>query len=148
MGQRVERYHRDQLRKIALPGKAVTALFWILPVGKWKMGELDTYWDHFTNPGSRCHDFGLLLVRDTQSRQRERQSESTNLSNNLSTALAECEGGDLFDLVPEAEGHGSKSAAERQLPGFLVLSGAYPQPGWGVLVPVGTNRRGCREFEV
>ena len=48
MGYRIDSYTREELGKIALPGRAVSTLFWVLPVGRWRPSELDDWWNHFT----------------------------------------------------------------------------------------------------
>lgn len=132
MGQRVESYSRDHLRKISLPGNAVATLFWVLPVGSWGMGELDAFWRHFTRPGSLCHDIGLLLVRDTQCDPASTPPDTTDLAE----PLLHAEGGQVSDLIPEAAHHWRDHDFRHDCRGFLLFSGAYPQPGWGVMVPV------------
>jgi len=113
------------LHRISAPGAVVPSLFWMLPVGHWRMGELDECWRMFTSPEGRdCHGLGLMLVKDNYQRDREREPRA-----DLSRVAAR-----LGDLVPEGVrnrfGDSYTVAKERQL---LFLSGAYPQPGWGVL---------------
>jgi len=132
VGYRVEAYSLDELHRISAPGAVVPSLFWMLPVGQWGMGELDECWKMFTSPEERdCHDLGLILVREHSQSDRERESRA-----DLSQIAAR-----LGDLVPEGVrnriGFSSAGAEARQL---LFLSGAYPQPGWGVLVTLRERR--------
>ena len=131
MGYRIDSYKRDELRKIALPGQAVSTLFWVLPMGRWNTGELDRWWEHFTRHPGTCQALGLLLVRDHSARA-DRKSEQ---SADLQKGLAAIDGGSLADLIPEAERHTQydKYRSHRGK-SLLIFSGAYPQPGWGVML--------------
>lgn len=125
MGFRVENYSLNELHRIAVPGAVAPSLFWALPVGDWNHGELDKVWRWFTESSSNCNDYGLLLVKEMG----RRGADAANVS------LASL-GAKLSDLMP--------AGAERFLhprdrdrgesARVLVLSGGYPQPGWGVLV--------------
>lgn len=126
MGYQVENYSLDELHRIAVPGAVAPSLFWALPVGAWHTDELDWMWSWFTNPQrqSMCNDYGLLLVKDT----RRRGDAEADVS------LASV-GAKLSDLMPAgAERFVSPSAYVGKSMRVLVLSGGYPQPGWGVLV--------------
>lgn len=130
MGYRIDNYTREELGKIAIPGRAVSTLFWVLPLGRWRPGELEDWWRHFTQEPGDCNALGLLLVRDHGGT----SSAGTNPGTNLAQSLAKAEGGDLLDLIPEARHHWrGEPKAKKSL---LVLSGAFPQPGWGVLIPM------------
>lgn len=124
MGFSVESYDLSELNRISVPGAVVPSLFWALPIGNWRRGELDVLWRTFTGAGNNCRDYGLLLVKD---RNRDPPRETTiNL-----TSL----GGRLSDLVPGgAVRFLSPSALQEEPRRLLILSGGYPQPGWGVLV--------------
>jgi hypothetical protein len=136
MGFRIESYHRDELRKIAIPGKAVSTLFWVLPIGKWGIGELDRWWAHFTQSQGLCQQIGLLLVRDLFERGNAATADTADLTHGLENAT----GGSLLDLIPEAEQHWQgQRGSNPEMKSILVLSGAYPQPGWGVLIPAGNG---------
>lgn len=128
MGYRVEAYSLDELQRIGAPGAVVPSLFWVLPVGQWAADELDKCWQMFTSPDERdrdCHDLGLLLVKDHTQSNHERESRA-----GLSQIAARLE-----DLVPEGvRGQIGISSSGEKVRQLLFLSGAYPQPGWGVLV--------------
>jgi hypothetical protein len=143
MGFRIENYTRDDLRKVALPGHAVSTLFWVLPIGHWKMGELDRWWNFFTQRDGYCQQLGLLLVRDLS-----RNQIATDTAN-LASPLATADGGSLLELIPELEVHSHDLGVgiNNRHTGLLVLTGAYPQPGWGVFIPLGKNMQDAQEFE-
>ncbi len=136
MGFQVENYSLNELQRIAVPGAVAPSLFWALPVGGWNPRELEEVWRWFTEHQSQCNDFGLLLVKERG----RRDDEQANVS------LASV-GAKLSDLMP--------AGAERFLhprdrdrgesPRMLVLSGGYPQPGWGVLIE--WRLRDIRRFE-
>jgi len=136
MGFRVDNYSLNELHRIAVPGAVAPCLFWVLPVGRWNHRELEDVWRWFTERPSQCNDYGLLLVKEMG----RRESDAPNVS------LASV-GAKLSDLMP--------AGAERfihprdrdcgETPRVLVLSGGYPQPGWGVLVEC--REEGIQRFE-
>ncbi|MEI6454348.1 MAG: hypothetical protein WCO31_07115, partial [Actinomycetes bacterium] len=143
MGFRVEAYSLNELHRIAVPGKVAPSLFWALPVGDWNQRDLDEVWRLFTerlpsqcNDSSQCNDFGLLLVKEMG----RREHKPTNVS------LASV-GAKLSDLMPAGAERflhpRDRDQSESQK--ILVLSGGYPQPGWGVLVE--WRRRDIHRFE-
>jgi hypothetical protein len=114
----------SELHRVAVPGEVAPALFWALPVGEWRPNELDDVWWLFTEQSSKCNKFGLLLVKDLG----RKDPKQTNVS------LASL-GAKLSDLVPPGAKRFARSAfKDISSPRILVLSGGYPQPGWGVLV--------------
>jgi hypothetical protein len=132
MGYRIECYSLNELRRVALPGAVAPALFWALPVGTWLPGELDEMWGSFTEHQGECHDYGLLLAKDLQRPIRGDSRRPKREDSDISLASV---GGKLSDLIPAgAERFVRHSAFQGELPRVLVLSGGYPQPGWGVLV--------------
>ncbi len=112
MGYRVSEYSRDELRRVSLPGNAVSTLFWVVPLGRWDTGHLDQWWRLFTTGDGTCRQLGLLLVQDHTT---ERQATASWAR--------------LDEVVPSAE---VRSTDTKEHPRLLVLSGAYPQPGWAV----------------
>ena len=142
MGYRIQNYTRDNLRKIALPGNAASTLFWVVPLGNWDLKQIEKLWLHFTKkPGVACHDVGLLIVRDNWIEREARKDQKAggheggylNLDDTLSKI--KIESGNLADLVPEAVNHGGNNLNDNTR-SLLVLSGAFPQPGWGVIIPL------------
>ncbi len=126
MGYRVKTYSFEELRRISVPGAVVPSLFWLLPVGKWHPGDLNDLWHLFTNAeAGLCHDVGLVLVKDMIEDRLYSQS-----SLDLSSLAA-----NLLDILPQGAEEYIPKAHRCETPGqFLLLSGAYPQPGWGLLV--------------
>lgn len=135
MGFRIESYSLSELHRIAVPGEVPPSLFWALPVGDWRPGELDQVWQWFTERPGECNNFGLLLVKD--------MGRHTAEQDNVNLASV---GAKLSDLMPAgAERFARSSAYQGEAPRVLVLSGGYPQPGWGVLVE--WSRLDVQEFE-
>lgn len=134
MGFRVKNYSLNELHRIAVPGAVAPSLFWALPVGDWNHGELDEVWRWFTERRNECNDFGLLLVKEMG----RRDDEQTNVS------LASV-GAKLSDLMPAGAEQFLHPRDRDESPRILVLSGGYPQPGWGVLVE--WRRRDIHRFE-
>ena len=134
MGFRVESYSLSEIHRIAVPGAVAPSLFWALPVGDWRPGELDEVWRWFTEHLGECYDFGLLLVKEMG----RREGEAVNLS--LTSV-----GAKLCDLMPAGAERFARSSAYRgESPRVLVLSGATLSPDGGVLVEW---RRDIRRFE-
>lgn len=124
MSYRIESYSLNELHRIAAPGAVTPSLFWALPVGNWRPGELDEVWRWFTQRGSACYDYGLLLVKDLG------RGHADAGDVNLASV-----GARLADLMPTgAERFMSPSELRQDSRRVLVLSGGYPQPGWGVLL--------------
>jgi hypothetical protein len=124
MGYQVENYSVSELHRISVPSTVAPCLFWVLPVGNWRAGELHRVWQWFTEQHSICNGYGLLLVKEG----RRREDTGTDVS------LASV-GADLSDLMPlGAKRFVSPSALDPVCQRVLVLSGGYPQPGWGLLI--------------
>ncbi len=135
MGYRVESYSLNELHRIAVPGKVASSLFWVLPVGNWQPGELEEFWRWFTVSPSECKNFGLLLVKEMGRREKGEA--------NVSLASV---GAKLSEVMPiGAERFVRPLEFRGDSPRVLVLSGGYPQPGWGVLVE--RQQRGIHQFE-
>lgn len=124
MGYRIESYTLDELQRVSLPGTAATALFWVIPLGKWPMGTLDNLWYEFTAVEGIWKELGLLLVK--------RFGEDNSASNANLKALVSS--GKLNELLPKGAVKNVARIPSEQRRGFLICSGAYPQPGWGVWV--------------
>jgi hypothetical protein len=129
MGNKIETYSLTELNRISTPGKVVPALFWMIPIGEWDSYELEKLWNHFTSRKSRCNELGLMLVKNTNTRNNDGGSIQTS---NLSELT-----GKLSDLLPSGVrtlyDHEYLSNNERKNQ-VLILSGSYPQPGWGVII--------------
>jgi hypothetical protein len=126
MGYIIETYTLSELNKISTPGRVVPALFWMIPVGEWDSNELEKLWDLFTKKISKCNELGLMLVKNYNNRNLERDTiQNSNLT------------GKLIDLLPSGissiydNDYLSNKKRKNQI---LVLSGCYPQPGWGILI--------------
>ena len=143
MGYEIETYDRESLRKIAIPGHAVTTLFWVLPLGRWTRNELNPWWDHFTDKDGLCKRTGLLIAK-SQQRRRETNAGVADLS----AGANEQSGANLLDLIPESD-HYLNRETDRLFgkKSFLVLSGAFPQPGWGVRIEFGSDLNTPAQFE-
>ena len=143
MGYPIETYNRESLRKIAIPGHAVTTLFWVLPIGQWNRAELDPWWEHFTKKDGLCRRTGLLIAKSG-----ERRRDDNLGTANLSSRGNEQAGANLLDLIPESGNHlNHETDSHFGKQSFLVLSGAFPQPGWGVRIEAGSKLRTPAQFE-
>ena len=124
MGFKINTYSIEELNKISSPGKIVPVLFWLIPIGEWDNDEIRKLWDLFTGKKSqsKCAKLGLMLIKDPDNHH--------NSSSNKST-------GNLLDLFPAgvkeiySEKYHSPKDKKKQI---LILSGSYPQPGWGILI--------------
>lgn len=129
MGYKIETYSLAELNRISTPGKVVPALFWLIPVGQWDYHELEQLWFQFTRSQSICNDLGLMLVKNTD-------SWNTNTISRQTSDLSDLTG-KLYDLLPSGirkiynDEYLSPKNKKNQI---LILSGSYPQPGWGVLI--------------
>ena len=128
MGYQVENYSLNELHRIAVPGSVPPTLFGALPVGRWDHVKLDRVWRWFTKNPSECNDFGLLLVKSMD------RPEHGEANVDLGSV-----GAKLFDLMPAGSEQfiHPRDKDRGETPKVLVLSGGYPQPGWGVLVEGG-----------
>jgi hypothetical protein len=124
LGLRVAEYSRDELRRVALPGNAVSTLFWVIPLGRWRFGELDHWWRLFTQGHGPCRETGLLIVKDELSGPHYSRNEESDADRSEASSWAR-----LDELMPNS---GPKDRGREDRPRLLVLSGAYPQPGWAV----------------
>lgn len=129
MGYKIETYSLAELNRISTPGKVVPALFWVIPVGQWDSYKLEKLWHHFTKRESICNELGLMLVKNTDRWDTHADSRQTSDLSDLT--------GRLSDLLPS--GISTIYDDEYLFPKekknqILILSGSYPQPGWGVLI--------------
>lgn len=129
MGYKIETYSLAELNRISTPGKVVPALFWVIPVGQWDSYKLEKLWHHFTKRESICNELGLMLVKNTDRWDTNADSRQTSDLSDLT--------GRLSDLLPSGistiydDEYLSPKEKKNQI---LILSGSYPQPGWGVLI--------------
>ncbi len=131
MGQSLNTFSVKELENISLPGKAVPALFWIIPIGSWEKSALDKLWNHFTRSVNICSELGLMLIKDEFGTTKTGQKFSQSFSN-LSDLTAM-----LKDVLPAGVNkiYDLDKSPRRHLNSqLLILSGAYPQPGWSVLL--------------
>ena len=128
MGYRIESYTIDELQRVALPGTAATALFWAIPLGNWPGAALQNLWHEFTRGNGVCRRLGLLLAKDTH-QVRDGALRKSNLSGLVDS-------GKLVDLLPKGAVRHAASVPGNSACGFLICSGAYPQPGWGVWIDI------------
>lgn len=124
MGQRIHTYSLSELNKISTPGKVIPSLFWLIPIGEWDYNELSKFWTHFTKNRSICKEMGLMLVKTNDIK--KEPTQTSNLSGLT---------GKISEILPS----GTKTIYRDELQlnkklknQVLILSGSYPQPGWGV----------------
>lgn len=134
MGYYIESYTLGELDRISGPGEVPASLFWALPVGAWQPSDLVEVWHWFTEHPSVGRNLGVLLVKEPGRRQGEK--DTLNLAS---------VGAKLSDVMPAgAERFVRSSAYRSDWRRVLLLSGGYPQPGWGVLVEWPSG--GCTQF--
>ena len=124
MGMRLRAYTAADLRSISLPGRTLPALFWAVPLAPWKEDDLEQHWHAFTNGESALKRLGLFLAPAT-SGDTEGQSPLRAGASRLGAVVSE--------VVPTEYVTG-RLAGESQPYPLLLLSGAYPEPGWGVAI--------------
>lgn len=129
MGTRIDDYTRADLERMSLTGKAVSALFWVIPTGRWNSRASDAMWSFFTRdaPESLCHRVGLFVARTFR-----HESDGVHACRDEDQPAA-----NLSDLIPQVSmlPPETRKRFERTA-GLLVASAAYPQPGWGLYLPL------------
>lgn len=136
MGYKIETYSLSELNKISTPGKVIPSLFWLIPIGHWDSYELEQLWNNFTRKKSRCQELGLMLVKNNN-----RWDSENNIS--IQTSDLSDLTGKLTDILPSGinsiyeNNYFTPKENNNQV---LILSGSYPQPGWGVLTSIKNNR--------
>ncbi len=126
MGYKINTYSISELKRISTPGRVIPALFWMIPIGKWDYYDLENLWFHFTNNSSRCKELGLFIVKELD--------KSINLKE--SSDLYDLTG-KLSDLLPSGVNkiYGNEYLYNNEKKHqVLILSGSYPQPGWGIIL--------------
>ena len=110
----------SELQKLSIPGRSVPSFFWLIPLGNWDQKKIKVLWDFFNEEESICRDIGLMIVKDN--------SDNTINVTDFSVLTAK-----LSDILPAgvAEMHEDNNSSIDQA---LILSAAFPQPGWGVLI--------------
>jgi hypothetical protein len=133
MGFHTKSYDLNEISNLKDRGNIIPTLFWAIPIGKWSDGEISTLWHQFTqsHEDSSCENVGLLLVKDGNDRNSEPNSNNIDLSP-LSASLKE-----LFPKKHNCFDLNSSKA-------ILILSGNYPQPGWGVCID--HSKKGGSDF--
>ncbi len=123
MGHRIQSYTLSELKRISVPGAVAPCLFWALPIGSWRPKELDEMWRYFAEADNEARKYGLLIVLDTEGHGSKQSLDLQML------------GAKLQEVVPRGlERQLRPSVFELNKRRMLILSGGYPQPGWGVLV--------------
>jgi hypothetical protein len=129
MGYEIETYSLAELNRISTPGKVIPSLFWVIPVGQWDSFKLKKLWHQFTRWKSKCNELGLMLVKNSDRLDTDADSRQMSDLSDLT--------GRLSDLLPSGihtiydDEYLSDKEKKNQI---LILSGSYPQPGWGVLI--------------
>ncbi len=128
MGIRIQSYTLSELRRISIPGCAAPCLFWVVPIGKWPESHLNLLQEVFSRDRGVCAETGLLLVKNQPETGRESRLDGCR------TGDGYFEAGQIQNLMPpNVDRFLSPSSDESQGMRLLILSGAYPQPGWGLL---------------
>lgn len=124
MGFQVKEYDISELHRISIPGRVTPCLFWTIPIGAWKSDELTELWEHFTRRPGKCHDLGLVLLKETPL-----GTETRNVRSYVDLAK-------VSDFLPAgaARHHRDVESRMRDVRKVLIMSGGYPQPGWGLLL--------------
>lgn len=124
MGFEVKNYDLGEIIELKERGNIIPSLFWAIPIGKWQDGDLNNLWYSFTNANKEtlCKSVGILLVKNI----RERRSADPNKKELDLTPIT----ASLKELFPKKH----KFYEEFEHKGILILSGNYPQPGWGVVI--------------
>lgn len=87
-----------------------------MPAGNWKPWDLDSWWDFFTQSESNCNSYGMLLALNRHERPTNR-----TIAN-------------FSEIIPEFNKRNTPFDSKQMPASIFVTSGAYPQPGWGVLI--------------
>ena len=124
MGFELKNYDLGEVIELKERGNIIPSLFWAIPIGTWQDGDLHTLWHSFTNNDHEtlCKSVGLLLLKNMRDR---RGNDPNKKELDLSPITAT-----LKELFPKKH----KFFQEFDYKGILILSGNYPQPGWGVVV--------------
>ena len=133
MGYRINTYSITELNKLTSPGSVVPALFWAIPLGNWNYNDLDNLWRLFTDEGfntknrySFCKTLGLLLVKNNFDTKNDIKANLSSITGKLEDLLPE----GINTIYKQNEFDSDNNISNK----FLVLTGNYPQPGWGLFV--------------
>jgi len=119
MGFQVKKFDSRNISQLTIPGKAVSTLFWAIPVGDWDNFEVNKWWKHFVLRPSCSKNFGLFIVKEQSQSQRSRDDDQFSPADDLKEFI--------LNIHPEyRDGKSQKS--------LLILSGAYLQSGWAVQI--------------
>jgi hypothetical protein len=125
MGYRIESFNSENLENLTIPGTAIPTLFWAIPVGNWEYQDIYRYWESFVNQGRETnYYYGLFIAKGDYSLDSD--------GNRISTETAK-----LHSLIDTD----SDTSIEIEAPSLLILSSAYPQPGYGLLISSDKNSK-------
>lgn len=131
MGFRLSRFSLSELQRISIPGTVTPALFWVLPIGGWDERNIERWWHYFTRASNTCADLGLLLVEHPLG-----WRDGSDGANPVQVNLDEV-GARLDSIMPRgSDRFGDDGTWADNTRRLILFSGAYPQPGWGVLCDV------------
>jgi len=147
MGLNIEAYTLAELNKLTSPSSVIPALFWVIPLGSWESNDLKKIWDIFTENNypnkfhgrSHCKSLGLLLVKDNFMRDTPCEANLSDLTGKLEELLPE----GINSIYNENEFKNDNLKSNK----FLVLSGCYPQPGWGLFVTANNYENFINDLE-
>jgi len=146
MGYRVNTYSITELNKLTAPGSVVPALFWAIPLGNWNYNDLEKLWSLFTEEGFNSTNrypfsktLGLFLVKNYFDTENDVKANLSSLTGKLEDLLPE----GINTIYNQNEFDNNNTTSNK----FLILTGNYPQPGWGLFVDARDYRTFLNKLE-
>jgi hypothetical protein len=128
MGFQVKNISLQELDRISIPGKMMPTLFWVIPIGKWRSDMLDELWRFFTGVNTVSSNLGTMICDERWRRpyDNHRNYRGDGYGPGFSDVSIK-----LGNFLP---GNVGVDANDERIPKVLILSAAFPQPGWGVMI--------------
>lgn len=124
MAEYINEFDSNSISKLQIPGSTYPALYWAIPVGKWKQSQMDEYFRNFKRADNYItYKYGIFIAKRSNNIAQRHEGQDINDGVDSKGVL------DLSKLLPL-----ENFKINDNVSSLLILSSAFPQPGYGLLI--------------